>query len=158
MFGYWRERRLYRREPVNLGWVQCTWMLGGLPLVALLNLWVLPALPVPGRVRRRIARTTVAGLAALAVIAGLAPAFAPANGDVYDVVKAMVLVVVPLLAGLVLHAVFGTAITDAYRTLVVWGGRQRGGLVLLLLPLFVGGLLSVAVLGPFLLLGEVLAR
>jgi hypothetical protein len=132
-------------------------MLGGLPLAALLNLWVLPALPLPAVTRRNIARSTAGGLAGLVLLVVVTPFAAPADRDVYDVMKAMVVVVAPLLAGCVLHAAYGTAVTGAYRTLEAWGGRQRRGIVFLLLPMFVGGLLSVVVLSPFLILGEALA-
>lgn len=156
LLAHWRGRRLYERRPVDLGWVQCTWMLGGLPLSALLNRRVLPSLPLPAKVRLRIARTTCVLLALLGGLAFLTPFFVTTHGDGYDIARFMVLVVAPVLAGLVLHATFGQAVTGAYRTLHEWGGESRGGFVFLLIPMFAGVALDLAVLWPLLALGEAL--
>ena len=103
-----------------------------------------------------LATATWVLLALLGGLAFLTPFFVATHGDEYDIARFMVLVVAPVLAGLGLHAAFGQAVTGAYRTLHEWGGDSRGGFVFLLIPMFAGIALDLAVFWPVLALGETL--
>ena len=154
LLGYWRAKGLYTRGPCGLSWVQTTWMLGGSPLAMLLNLWVLPALPLPQRTRRRIEVSSWALLAVLVVLMISAPFALPELGISASAGSWLLILVAPGVAGFALYAAFGSALVDAYRTLRFWGGTERFPLVFLPVPLLVGLAVDTVVFWPLIAIGE----
>lgn len=152
LLGCWRDRRLYARPPMDMGWLSLALSVSG-PLIALAAAWEsLRRLPLSTIERRRLWRDVVwiaVATPAAVIVTALVVTLGDlsANGDSLGPAMSVGLVSGRLL-GSVSYLLRRRSLHRAHRTYTVWGGEPAAGrFIVPAVPLIAGFVLDAMVFG-----------